>query len=133
MFMGPATWSNYTLDADVRSTERRRQLSDVGVFVQRYGLVLFGNSQKLELQPWQAAAARTVSVPFTWKPNTWYRVKLRVENQPGAATRVLGRVWPRGEAEPQAWTVEKLDAIGHREGAPGLYADPRLLKFTSTI
>jgi len=51
-------------------------------------------------------------------------MKLRVENQPGATTKVQGKVWPRGETEPQAWTVEKVDAIGHREGAPGLYADP---------
>jgi outer membrane protein assembly factor BamB len=124
LFVGPATLSNYTLEADVRSTERRRQLCDVGVFAQRYGLVLFGNSQKLELQPWQAAAGRTVSVPFAWKPDTWYRMKLRVENQPGATTKVHGKVWLRGEAEPQVWTVEKVDVIGHREGAPGLYADP---------
>jgi outer membrane protein assembly factor BamB len=124
LFIGPGTLSNYMLEADVRSTERRRQLCDVGVIVQRYCLMLFGNSQKLELQPWQAAAERTVSVPFTWKPDTWYRMKLRVENQPGATTKVQGKVWPRGETEPQAWTVEKVDAIGHREGAPGLYADP---------
>jgi hypothetical protein len=33
-------------------------------------------------------------------------------------------VWPRGEAEPAAWTIEKKDVIGHRAGAPGLYFDP---------
>jgi outer membrane protein assembly factor BamB len=124
VFIGRSTWSNLTVEADVRSTERRRTLSDVGVFNQRFGLVLFGNSQKIELQPWQAAAARSVSVPFAWKPDTWYHVKLRVENKPGGATLAQGKVWPRGETEPAAWTIEKLDPIGHREGSPGLYADP---------
>jgi hypothetical protein len=124
MFMGPITLSNYTIEADVRVTEKRRQMSDVGVFAQRYGLVLFGNSQKLELEPWQAAAGRTATVPFQWKPDAWYHVKLQVQNEAGGVTVAHGKVWPRGETEPAAWTVEKRDTIGHREGAPGLYADP---------
>ena len=124
VFMGPATWSNYTVEADVRVTEKRRTMSDVGVVAQRYGLVLFGNSQKIELQPWQAAPGRTVSMPFKWKPDTWYRVKLQVQNEAGGVTLARGKVWARGEAEPAAWMIEKKDAIGHREGAPGLYADP---------
>jgi outer membrane protein assembly factor BamB len=124
IFMGPSTWSNLTVEADVRSTERRRTLSDVGLFNQRYGLVLFGNAQKLELQPWQAAAARSVDVPFVWKPDTWYHLKLRVDNKPRGLTLVRGKAWPKGEPEPAEWTVEKSDALGHREGSPGLYADP---------
>ena len=28
-------------------------MSDVGIVAQRYELVLFGNHQRLELQPWQ--------------------------------------------------------------------------------
>jgi hypothetical protein len=99
-------------------------MSDVGIFAQRYGLVLFGNSQKIELQPWQAAPGRTVSMPFAWKPDTWYRVKLQVHNDAGGVTVARGKVWARGQDEPSAWMIEKKDAIGHRQGAPGLYADP---------
>lgn len=124
VFMGPATWSNYTVESDVRVTERRRQMSDIGVFAQRYGLVLFGNGQKVELQPWQAAPGRTVSMPFAWKPDTWYRVKLQVQNEPNGVTVARGKVWARGDTEPPQWMIEKKDVIGHREGAPGLYADP---------
>jgi outer membrane protein assembly factor BamB len=124
VFMGSSTLSDYTIEADVRVTERRRQLADAGVFAQRYGLVLFGNSQKVELQPWQAAPGRTVTAPFAWKPDTWYRLKLQVQNQPDGVSVARGKVWPRGEAEPSAWLVEKTDKIGHREGSPGLYADP---------
>jgi hypothetical protein len=46
-----------------------------------------------------------------------------VENLSDGTTRVQGKAWPRGEAEPDAWTVEKIDRIPHREGSPGLYAD----------
>lgn len=124
VFMGPTSWSNYTVEADVRVTEKRRSMSDAGVIAQRYSLVLFGNSQKIELQPWQAVPGRSATVPFTWKPETWYRMKLQVQNEAGGLTVARGKVWPRGEAEPSAWTIEKRDAIGHREGAPGIFADP---------
>jgi hypothetical protein len=63
-------------------------------------------------------------MPFTWKPDAWYRVKLQVQNEAGGVTVARGKVWARGDAEPAAWMIEKKDAIGHREGAPGLYADP---------
>ena len=42
-------------------------MGDAGIVAQRYELVLFGNSQKLELQTWQPETARTVSIPFSWK------------------------------------------------------------------
>jgi hypothetical protein len=124
VFMGPPDWSNYTVESDVRVTERRRSMSDVGIIAQRYALVLFGNSQKIELQPWQAVPGRSATVTFAWKPDTWYRMKLQVQNEAGGVTVARGKVWPRGEAEPSAWTIEKRDAIGHRHGSPGLYADP---------
>ena len=50
-------------------------------------------------------------------------MKLRVDQQPGGVTRVRGKVWAVGESEPAAWTVEKLDKWGHRQGSPGIYAD----------
>ena len=34
-------------------------MADVGIVAQRYELVLFGNHQRLELQPWQPETART--------------------------------------------------------------------------
>ncbi len=123
ILMGPPTLANYTIEGDVRGREQRRQRGDTGLINQRYALVLFGNGQKLELQPWQAADEMTVRVPFKWDPDRWYRMKLRVDQQSDGITRVRGKVWPASEPEPAAWTVEKLDKIGHRMGSPGLYAD----------
>jgi len=123
VFMGPSDWSGYTVQVDVMATERRRQMGDGGVVAQRYALVLFGNNQRLELQAWQPETQRTAAVPFAWKANTWYRVKLRVENLPDGTARARGKAWPAGEPEPQNWTVERVDPIPNRQGAPGLYAD----------
>ena len=118
-----STWSNYTFEADVRAAERRRQMGDVGITAQRYSLVLYGTSQRLKIEPWEPETARTVTVPFAWKADTWYRLKLRVENLPNGQVRARGKAWPVGEAEPAAWMIDKTDPIGNRQGAPGLFID----------
>jgi outer membrane protein assembly factor BamB len=123
VLMGPANMNGYTIEADVRGIESRRQRGDIGVINQRYALVLFGNGQKLELHPWQAADEMTVRVPFAWEKDTWYRMKLRVDNRPDGTSQVRGKVWPTGQTEPAAWTIEKIDKIPHREGSPGVYGD----------
>jgi outer membrane protein assembly factor BamB len=123
VLLGPSTWAGYTVEADVRGREQRRQRGDAGVINQRYALVLFGNGQKLELHPWQAADEMTVRVAFTWDADTWYRMKLRVDNQANGTVLVRGKVWKTGDPEPAAWTIEKTDTIPHREGSPGLYGD----------
>ncbi|MEX2272140.1 MAG: PQQ-binding-like beta-propeller repeat protein [Vicinamibacterales bacterium] len=124
VILGRPDWSDLTVEADVRGRVERRQRGDAGIINQRYVLTLFGNTQKLELQPWQAADEMTVKIqPFAWEPDTWYRMKLRVDNLPNGDVHVRGKVWPSAGPEPEAWTIEKIDKIGHRHGAPGLYAD----------
>jgi outer membrane protein assembly factor BamB len=122
-FIGPTNWSNYTFEADVRATTRRRQQGDVGITAQRYSLVLYGTSQRLKIESWEPETMRTATVAFPWKADTWYHLKLRVENLPNGAVRAQGKAWPTGEPEPAAWTIEKVDPIGNREGAPGLFID----------
>lgn len=122
-YIGPSNWSNYTVEADVSATTKRRQQGDAGVIAQRYVLTLYGNSQMLHLEPWQPETVRTKSMPFAWKPDTWYRLKLQVENLPDGKTRARGKVWPAGEAEPEAWMIERIDPIPNRQGAPGIFGN----------
>ena len=122
-FIGPADWSNYTFEADVRATTRRRQMSDIGITAQRYSLVLYGNSQQLKIEPWEPETQRTAMKPFAWKADTWYHLKLRVENLPDGKVRARGKAWPTGEAEPADWMIDKTDPIGNTHGAPGLFVD----------
>jgi outer membrane protein assembly factor BamB len=123
VFMGPADWSNYTVEADIRINEKRRQMGDAGIIAQRYTLFAFGNNQRLEVNAWQPEVARTVSAPFEWKPDTWYRLKLRVENTADGKTRVRGKAWPAAEAEPAVWLIDRIDPIPNKQGAPGIFAD----------
>ncbi|PYS73898.1 MAG: hypothetical protein DMF69_03510, partial [Acidobacteria bacterium] len=120
-YFGPSDFSNYTVEADINSTLRRRQQGDGGVIAQRYALALYGNSQMLHLEPWQPETARTVSIPFAWKPDTWYRMKLEVQNLPDGKVRARGKVWLASETEPAAWMIERIDPIPNRQGAPGIY------------
>jgi outer membrane protein assembly factor BamB len=122
-YMGPSDWSNYTVESDILATQKRRQQGDAGVIAQRYVLTLYGNSQMLHIEPWQPETKRTVSAPYAWKPDTWYRLKLQVENLPDGKTRARGKVWPAGEAEPAAWMLERVDPIPNRQGAPGIFGN----------
>jgi outer membrane protein assembly factor BamB len=123
VFFGSPDQSNYTFEADVRATEQRRQMGDVGITAQRYSLVLYGTTQRLKIEPWEPETKRTAWMPFTWKKDTWYRLKLRVENLANGQTRVQGKAWAVGEPEPTAWSLERVDPIGNREGAAGLFLD----------
>jgi len=122
-FIGPVDWSNYTFEADVRGTTRRRQMTDIGITAQRYSLVLYGNSQQLKIEPWEPETQRSATVPFTWKADTWYHLKLRVENTPDGKVRARGKAWEAGQPEPATWTIDKTDPIGNHNGAPGFFVD----------
>jgi outer membrane protein assembly factor BamB len=123
VYMGLTGWSNYTVECEAKATEKRRQMGDAGVVAQRYALILFGNSQKLELESWQPETERTVRTPFAWKSDTWYRLKLQVENLPDGKVRARGKAWAVSDPEPSGWTLEKIDPIGNHQGSPGIYAD----------
>ena len=122
-YLGPSDWSNYTVESDIMATTKRRQQGDAGVIAQRYVLTLYGNSQMLHLEPWQPEVKRTQTVPYAWKPDTWYRMKLQVENLPDGKTRARGKVWPVSETEPAAWMIERIDPIPNRQGAPGIFGN----------
>jgi len=122
-YIGPSDMSNYTVEADVMATTKRRQTGDAGIIAQRYVLTLYGNIQTLHLEPWQPEIQRTKTIPYAWKPDTWYRLKLEVENLPDGKTRARGKAWPVSEAEPAAWMIERIDPIPNRQGAPGIFGN----------
>lgn len=122
-FLGPTDWNDYTIEVEARAIRERRQMGDAGVVAQRYSLILFGNHQRIELQPWQPETERTVTVPFRWEPDTWYRLKLKVENLDDGRVRALGKAWPVGEEEPREWLIDRIDPVPNRTGSPGIYSD----------
>jgi outer membrane protein assembly factor BamB len=121
-FSGP-DYSDYTIEADVRAMEKRRQRGDVGIVAQRYEMMLSGSHERIELQPWQPETQRTVKADFPWKADTWYTMKLEVQSLGQGKVRARGKVWAKGDPEPTTWQIDRVDPIGSTKGAPGLYAD----------
>jgi hypothetical protein len=102
---------------------RRVVLPDMGLINCRYQLIMEGQTGQLLLSRWKDEPVHGLRqrVPFEMKPETWYRAKMRSELQDGTA-HMRAKVWPRGEAEPEDWTIELQDECPNLEGSPGLDA-----------
>ena len=46
-----------------------------------------------------------------------------MENTSDGKTRILGKAWPAGEAEPSGWLIDRVDPIPNKHGSPGIFAD----------
>ena len=46
-------------------------------------------------------------------------MKLEVQALEGNKVRARGKVWPKGQPEPAAWTIERVDPIGSHKGSAG--------------
>ena len=112
--------NGYTVQADVFMKEQKRKLASVGVTVNRYDLILKGNSSKLAIQSWAPHQRMAKEIRFRSDPDVWYTMKLKVEVKDGQAT-VKGKVWPREKPEPEEWTIETVDPHANEKGSPGLY------------
>jgi outer membrane protein assembly factor BamB len=118
-FIGHPSESNYTIAADVMSDGNRRGMGEMGLINQRYIVRLKGNEDKIEVN--SNVERLRVSAPVTLAPKVWYRLKTRVDMAPDGTATVRARVWKRGEAEPEGWTIEVKHEHGHANGVPGLY------------
>ena len=119
-FMDVPAITNYTIDADLMGGKFNANMPDMGILNQRYNLVMTGNSQELRLLSWDAVPRIDTTIKYQWQPDVWYHMKLTTSVADGKAT-VSGKVWPKGQAEPAAWTVQAVDPHPNLEGSPGLY------------
>lgn len=120
IFLGSPTMKNYTIQTDVLGKKNRRQMPDIGLIANRYTLDLQGALQRLQIRIWAAELLNAKTIDFKFDPDVWYTMKLRVD-QAGGKSLVKGKVWPRAEKEPAAWTITMEDPLPNPEGSPGLY------------
>ena len=121
-FIAMPNLTDYTIQSDVMGTKKKEDMPDLGVVANRYTLMLAGNTQKLRLISWDALPRVDKTIVWPWKPNIWYTMKLTV-NVEGDKALIRGKVWPKGESEPTAWTIEFEDPTPNKEGSPALYAN----------
>lgn len=118
-FIGHPDSTNYTAQADVMTDGNRRIKSVVGLINQRYIISLVGNANLLEVSSNHERIKE--SVPFRISANTWYTLKTRVDIAEDGSGVVRAKAWVKGEAEPDAWTIEVEHKKAHAKGAPGIF------------
>ena len=118
-FIGAPSSQNYTLQADVMTDGNRRIKGDVGLINQRYLISLKGNWNQIEISSNHERIKEAVAFPI--KAKTWYTLKTQVNVAADGSGTVRGKAWPRGETEPDAWTIEVRHKIANRKGAPGIF------------
>jgi hypothetical protein len=126
-FIGLPKMSDYTVEGEFYALDTKNKvpttkLPDMGLNAQRYTLVMEG-AQQLKIRTWLSHDTRfAVAVPFEWSANTWYSMKFRAENKDGKAI-LRGKVWKKGESEPEAWTIEGTDDMPNVQGSPGIFGN----------
>jgi outer membrane protein assembly factor BamB len=123
-WFGPSDLSNYTIQADVRGDIKDGKLPDIGLIAQGYTFDMQGESQTLQIRSWDAQLRMARTMPFSWQPRRWYTMKFRASVVNDQAI-LLGKVWPRGEAEPAEWMLEASDQRPVRSGSPGLFGNAK--------
>jgi outer membrane protein assembly factor BamB len=118
-FLGHPDAKSYALQADIMTDGNRRIMSSAGLINQRYVIALIGNSQLLEVSSNHDRIK--VSVPFSWKPKLWYRLKTRVDVNEDGSGVIRAKAWKRSQPEPDSWTIEVPHKKAHTHGAPGLW------------
>jgi hypothetical protein len=86
---------------------------------QRYIFSLVGNANILEVSSNHERVKE--SVPFRISANQWYTLKTRVDIGEDGTGIIRGKAWPKGEPEPEAWTIEVTHKNAHQKGAPGIF------------
>jgi outer membrane protein assembly factor BamB len=115
------TAKDYTIECDVQGSQVGAYLPEMGIGANRYNLILVGNVQKLRLMSWDALPRIDKTIDYAWKPGVWYRLKLTTDIQNEKSGVIRGKVWPRDEKEPAAWSVEVTDSRPVTEGSAALY------------
>ncbi len=110
----------------------KARMPDMGLIAQRYTLDLMGASQQLQLRSWppQVATHFSKTVAFAWEAGRWYTMKLEARTHASTSDRedfawLRGKVWPRGEPEPEAWTIEATHEKGNFQGSPGFFGNSK--------
>jgi len=133
-YITPPTAANYTIQSDLQASEVRGRIPDMGLVNSRYTLILDGKTnadlktRELRIVSWEARPRVNTAVGLDWQPGVWYTTKFMVEQKEKTAV-IRGKVWKKGEAEPEKWNIEFEDPSPNREGAAALYgyvSDPQI-------
>lgn len=124
-WLGPNDLANYTVQADMLVKLADGKMPDAGIIGSGYELTLRPTNHKLRLDSWASNNYRSFAeVPFEPKQDTWYTLKLSVmPAKDKKSATVRGKIWKRGEKEPEKWSMEIVDHSPNLQGTPGLFGN----------
>ncbi len=123
-WFGQPELHDYTIQADVRGATDNGKMPDIGLIAQGYAIDLQGANQVLQIRSWVPQLRMASTIPFDWSPDTWYRMKFRVETRDDKAL-LFGKVWPLEDQEPTDWSITAEDTSPNLAGSPGLYGNAK--------
>lgn len=112
--------TNCTIEADMMGQNKGVDLPDMGLVNNRYRLVLWGNKQVLRIDAWDAMPRVAVGMPFKVEPDTWYRMKFKVQIV-GNKAELYGKAWTKDSKEPEEWNIRYTDPNPNYNGSAGVY------------
>ena len=122
VYIGPSTMKDYQIQIDLMGTKNKRRVPDMGLIANRYTLDMQGKHQRLQIRSWASDLRMAKTIDFAWETGVWYTMKMMVEIMDDKAI-IRGKVWRRGEPEPEEWTITAEDPLPNREGSPGIYGN----------
>lgn len=122
VYIGPSTMKDYQIQIDLMGTKNKRRVPDMGLIANRYTLDMQGRHQRLQIRSWASDLRMAKTIDFAWETGIWYTMKMMVEIADDKAI-IRGKVWRRGEPEPEEWTITAEDPLPNREGSPGIYGN----------
>ena len=122
VYIGPSTMKDYQIQIDLMGTRNKRRVPDMGLIANRYTLDMQGKHQRLQIRSWASDLRMAKTIDFAWETGVWYTMKMMVEIMDDKAI-IRGKVWRRGEPEPEEWTITAEDPLPNREGSPGIYGN----------
>ncbi len=127
----PSLATGYTVQCDMRSEikakKRRSYIPEMGLINARYRCIMLGGDPKrgregkLRIESWSPVPRFRHDLPFSWNADSWYSVKFDVHLVGDKAVCRM-KVWPKGETEPEEWTLSADDSTPNLEGSAGIYS-----------
>ena len=122
--LGDSANGNATIEARAFASKAGRSFPRFGVGVHGqsgYRVFVFPAKKEIQLMKGDELIS---TAPFTWKSETWVKVKLEVKKVEEKKWTVSAKAWPEGETEPQTSLITHEDATLKGQGKCSIWATP---------
>lgn len=124
VLFGPAEASEVAVTARIQSSLKGRRYPVFGVGLNGVG------GYKLQVAPAKDALElfkgeeRVASVEYTWKNDSWTRLRLQIRKAGEGEWKVEGRAWTDGTNEPRNWAITFVEKTEPMAGRPSVWGSP---------